>query len=177
VKVDSIAPVLGALTKPGILILRKRHYHEYDTYFGFERLSQGRLRYREDEFLDEMGKITSVRSRLTLIGELDTPRDINDSKIMLSRSRYLAPATHSLRFYHEYFKPSSKIEIEKDRLRYLIQFQGYRIFYQPLTPFKRPLLESMLKSKSRTWSRQDADQKAARTFGSWQTILGWILPR
>ena len=66
VKVDSIAPVLEALSRPGILILRKRHYHEFDTYFSFDRPSQGRLRYREDEFLDEMGD-HKHGSRLTLI--------------------------------------------------------------------------------------------------------------
>ncbi|HPR34074.1 MAG TPA: amidohydrolase family protein [Anaerolineaceae bacterium] len=160
VKVDSIAPILEALSKPGITILRKRHYHEYDTYFGFDRPSQGRLRYREDEFLDEMGKITSVRSRLTLIGELDTPRDINDSKIMLSRSRYLAPATHSLRFYHEYFKPSSKIEIEKNRLRYLVQFKEIEFFIN-LDTIQTPNIGKFVEIKSRTWSRQDAEQKTA----------------
>ena len=60
VKVENIAPVLDALFQPDIKIIRKRHYHEYDTYFGFEKPSQGRLRYREDEFLDDMGKIVSV---------------------------------------------------------------------------------------------------------------------
>ncbi len=160
VKVDTIAPVLEALSKPGILILRKRHYHEYDTYFGFESPSQGRLRYREDEFLNESGKITSVRSRLTLIGELDTARNLNDSQIMLSRSRYLAPATHSLRFYHEYFKPSSKLEIEKNRLRYLVQYKEIEFFIN-LDTIQKPAIGKYVEIKSRTWSRQDADQKAA----------------
>lgn len=160
VKVDSINPVLEALSKPGIIILRKRHYHEFDTYFGFDRPSQGRLRYREDEFLDEMGKITSVRSRLTLIGDLDTPRDSNDTQIMLSRSRYLAPATHSLRFYQEYFKPSSKLEIEKNRLRYLIQYRDTEFFIN-LDTIQKPNIGKFVEIKSRTWSRQDADQKTA----------------
>ncbi len=160
IKVDSISPVLEALSKPGILILRKRHYHEYDTYFGFDRPSQGRLRYREDEFLDDKGKITSVRSRLTLIGEMDTPRDINDSKIMLSRSRYLAPATHSLRFYSEYFKPSTELEIEKNRLRYLIQYKDTEFFIN-LDTIQKPNIGNFVEIKSRTWSRQDADQKTS----------------
>lgn len=160
IKVDSITPVLEALSKPGILILRKRHYHEYDTYFGFDRPSQGRLRYREDEFLDDKGKITSVRSRLTLIGEMDTPLDINDSKIMLSRSRYLAPATHSLRFYSEYFKPSNELEIEKNRLRYLIQYKDTEFFIN-LDTIQKPNIGNFVEIKSRTWSRQDADQKTS----------------
>jgi len=161
VKVDSINPVLEALSKPGILILRKRHYHEFDTYFGFDSPSQGRLRYREDEFLDETGKIESVRSRLTLIGEQDTPRDQNDEKIMLSRSRYLAPATHSLRFYSEYFKPSSKLEIEKNRLRYLIQYKETEFFIN-LDTIQKPDIGKFVEIKSRTWSRQDADQKTKK---------------
>ena len=160
VKVDSIAPVLEALSRPGILILRKRHYHEFDTYFSFDRPSQGRLRYREDEFLDEMGKIVSIRSRLTLIGELDTPRNLNDSEIMLSRSRYLAPATHSLRFYQEYFKPCAKLEIEKNRLRYLIQYKDTEFFIN-LDTIQKPNIGKFVEIKSRTWSRQDADQKTA----------------
>lgn len=158
VKVDTLDPVLAALSKPGINVLRKRHYHEYDTYFGFEKPSQGRLRYREDEFLDEAGKIISVRSRLTLIGEQDSTRDQNDSKIMLSRSRYLAPATHSLRFYHEYFKPSSKLEIEKSRQRFLIQYKETEFFIN-LDTIQKPDLGKFVEIKSRTWSRQDADQK------------------
>ena len=160
VNVENIAPVLDALFQPGIKIIRKRHYHEYDTYFGFEKPSQGRLRYREDEFLDDMGKIVSVRSRLTLIGELETSRNLNDPHVMLSRSRYLAPATHSLRFYNEYFKPSSKTEIEKNRLRYLVQFKGTEFFIN-LDTIKNPDIGDFVEIKSRTWSRQDADQKTA----------------
>ncbi len=158
VKVDSIQPVLETLTKPGILILRKRHYQEYDTYFGFEKPSQGRLRYREDDFLDEKGKIVNVRSRLTLISEQGTPKDQNDLQIMLSRSRYLAPATQSLRFYQEYFKPSSKLEIEKNRLRFLIQYKETEFFIN-LDTIQTPKLGQFVEIKSRTWSRQDADQK------------------
>ena len=160
VKVDSIAPVLEALSKPGIQIMRKRHYHEYDTYFSFDRPAQGRLRYREDEFLDDMGRTTNVRSRLTLIGELEKPGVQSDSQIMLSRSRYLAPATHSLRFYQEYFKPVSKIEIEKNRLRYLIQYKNTE-FYINLDTIQQPNIGNFVEIKSRTWSRQDADQKTA----------------
>ena len=79
---------------------------------------------------------------------------------MLSRSRYLAPATHSLRFYHEYFKPSSKLEIEKDRLRYLIQYKETEFFIN-LDTIQTPAIGKFVEIKSRTWSRQDADQKTA----------------
>src|SRR3990172_2845693 len=53
--------------------LRRAHYREYDTYFGFADVSQGRLRYREDEFVDERGDTFNVRYRLTLIGPASQP--------------------------------------------------------------------------------------------------------
>ncbi len=42
--------------------------------------------------------------------------------------RYFAPATQSLRFYREYFKPTAETEIEKDRLRYLVMFKDTEFF-------------------------------------------------
>ena len=45
--------VLAALESEDIAIIRSVHYHQYDTYFFFDDADQGRLRYREDEFLDE----------------------------------------------------------------------------------------------------------------------------
>jgi len=72
-------------------------------YFFFADVEQGILRYREDEFIDPTGKIEQVRSRLTLIGP--TSEDKFEQEVLLSRSRYLAPATQSPRFYREYFKP------------------------------------------------------------------------
>ena len=38
------------------------HYHQYDTYFFFDDPDQGRLRYREDEFLDAQAT-SSTRGR------------------------------------------------------------------------------------------------------------------
>jgi 5-methylthioadenosine/S-adenosylhomocysteine deaminase len=148
--------IAKSLSKPGIEILRKRHYHQYDTYFEFENPSQGRLRYREDELL-ENGKITTVRSRLTLLG-LARERSF-PQKVLLSRSRYLAPATQSLRFYHEYFKPLREYEIEKDRERYLIHFHDTEFFVN-LDHMIKPALGDFLEIKSRTWSRQDAERKS-----------------
>ena len=49
-------------------------------------------------------------------------------EVILSRSRYLAPATQSLRFYREYFKPVGLSEIEKDRYRYLIEYKDTEFF-------------------------------------------------
>jgi len=158
VKVGDLEPVLKALAQPEIQIVRVRHYHEYDTYFRQADPNQGRLRYREDEFIGEKGEITNVRSRLTLIGEPQEESQLNGEEIMLSRSRYLAPATQSLRFYNEYFKPISTTEIVKDRRRYLIKFQDTEFFVN-LDEITKPNLGKFVEIKSRTWSRQDAKNK------------------
>ncbi|MEA4812073.1 MAG: amidohydrolase [Anaerolineaceae bacterium] len=157
VKVEDLAEVERALFVPEIEVVRVRHYHEYDNYFGFDDPSQGRLRYREDEFIDENGKITNVRSRLTLIG---SENEGGDEAILLSRSRYLAPASHSMRFYTEYFKPSSVLEIEKNRLRYLIRFKETEFFVN-FDEMIKPRIGNFIEVKSRTWSKQDAENKTA----------------
>jgi 5-methylthioadenosine/S-adenosylhomocysteine deaminase len=150
-------PVFAALQKPEIEILRTRHYHEYDTYFVFSEPDQGYLRHREDEFIEEDGSVSGIRYRLTLIGpsrEREFPSDV-----LLSRSRYISPANHSLRFFREYFKPADEIFIEKDRLRWRVLFQGTE-FYINLDRVDRPDLGYFVEVKSRTWSRRDADHKA-----------------
>lgn len=152
--------IIEALRKKGIKILRKRHYHEYDTYFSFDDDKQGRLRYREDEFLDENMKIQNVRSRLTLIGERIEEESEYNKNVLVSRTRYFAPASHSLRFYTEYFKPVDSIEIEKDRLRYLIEYKETEFFIN-VDALLQPKLGNFLEIKSRTWSREDADHKTA----------------
>lgn len=160
VRIDDRSAIIDTLQRDGIKIIRKRHYHEYDTYFSFEDEDRGRLRYREDEFLDDKGDTLTVRSRLTLIGERMEEENQNTQNILLSRTRYYAPATHSLRFYTEYFKPAKSIQIEKDRLRYLIEFEGTEFFIN-LDTLIKPELGKFLEIKSRTWSREDADQKSA----------------
>jgi 5-methylthioadenosine/S-adenosylhomocysteine deaminase len=159
VKVAILNPqtVLEALQKPEIVIERNRHYHEYDVYFTFDDPSQGRLRYREDDFIDEKNQVTNVRSRLTLLGEVREGQF--HQKVLLSRSRYLATATHSLRFYREYFKPSLEVEIEKDRLRFLVHFKGTEFFIN-IDHMIKPDFGYFLEVKSRTWSKQDAENKS-----------------
>jgi 5-methylthioadenosine/S-adenosylhomocysteine deaminase len=137
--------------------LRFRHYRQFDTYFSFEEPGQGHLRYREDQFINEKGETTSVRSRLTLIGVVSEHRF--PQRILLSRSRYLAPATQSLRFYREYFKPYSAIEIEKDRLRYTIRYKDTE-FYVNIDSVQKPALGCFLEIKSSTWSLKDAETKS-----------------
>jgi 5-methylthioadenosine/S-adenosylhomocysteine deaminase len=149
--------VISTISQPGIEILHHRHYHEYDTYFSFLDASQGYLRYREDEAIGPDDEVNSVRYRLTLLGptrEGNFPKDV-----LLSRSRFIAPAIHSLRFYREYFKPLQETLIEKHRLRWRILYHGME-FYINLDRMDNPSLGHYLEVKSRTWSRKDAEHKA-----------------
>jgi 5-methylthioadenosine/S-adenosylhomocysteine deaminase len=157
VQIKEVDSVIGAINKPGIEILHKRHYHEYDTYFLFNDADQGSLRYREDEYLDDKGAVSNIRYRLTLLGQAREGSFPSD--VILSRSRFIAPATHSLRFYREYFKPNQEKSIEKDRLRWRILFQGTE-FYINLDKVEGPDLGYFLEVKSRTWSKRDAEYKA-----------------
>jgi len=159
VKLSDIEPILQSIERPEIEIIRKRHYREHDVYFFFDNPTQGRLRYREDDFIDEQGNTSNVRSRLTLIGQ---KREAKFEEVLLSRSRFLAPATHSLRFYREYFKPKSEITIEKDRLRWLVEYKNTEFFIN-LDQMVEPQLGYFLEIKSRTWSRKDAEHKAHLT--------------
>lgn len=156
VRIADPEPVLEAIHRPEVEILRQRHYHEFDTYFLFSDPEQGILRYREDEFIQDH-QTSQVRYRLTLIGQVREHQF--PSKVILSRSRYLAPATHSLRFYREYFKPAAERAIEKDRQRWRVLFQGTE-FYVNLDRVDQPALGYFLEVKSRTWSRKDAEYKA-----------------
>ena len=151
------ASVLAALCWPDIEILYERHYREYDTYFSWADPDQGQLRYREDEFLDADGGVSNVRYRLTLLGPAREGRF--ESDVVLSRSRFLAPATHSLRFYREYFRPARERFIQKDRRRWRVLFRGTE-FYLNLDRVEQPDLGYFIEAKSRTWSRRDAEHKA-----------------
>ncbi len=157
VRVQDPNQVMAALKNPEIEILYHRHYHEYDTYFQFDQPEQGQIRYREDEFIDEKGQVSNIRYRLTHIGEA-RERDF-ESGALLSRSRYIASASHSLRFYREYFKPCNETFIEKHRLRWRVIYRDAN-FYINLDHMDQPDIGTFLEVKSRTWSLRDAEHKA-----------------
>ncbi len=158
VQVHDPSPVLEKLDSGDLEIIRTAHYVEYDTYFQFDETEPGRLRYREDEFIDKEGNVFRVRYRLTLTGPAAEASYPNS--VLLSRSRFIAPAIHSLRFYREYFQPQSEIAISKDRLRWLVRFKG-ESFFVNLDKILQPDVEDhFLEIKSRTWSRRDAENKA-----------------
>ncbi len=156
-KVQDPQSVIDRILQCELEIIYYRHYHEYDTYFRFEKPEEGWLRYREDEFIDSNGEVENIRYRLTLIGpkrERHFPQDV-----LLSRSRFIAPAPHSLRFYREYFKPSAETFIEKDRKRWKVCFRDIEFFIN-VDRLDDPDLGTFLEVKSRTWSQEDAEKKA-----------------
>lgn len=157
VKITEPDKLVAAMKRPEIEINAHKKYQQFDNYFLFEDESQGRLRFREDNLLDEKGNSLNVRSRLTLLGQKREGEIGQD--VLLSRSRFLAPAIHTARFYREYFKPATEIAIEKDRLRWHISYKDTELFVN-LDKLVTPAMGYFLEIKSRTWSRNDADKKA-----------------
>lgn len=139
---------------------KKAHYKQYDQYFMFNGRDPdaARLRYREDEYLNDKGEVYQSRARITLIGQDE--RVAFPNAVQLSRSRFLAPADHSLRFYREYFAPAAELEIEKERLRWRVLYQETD-FAINLDRVNKPAIAGYyLEIKARTWSRSDAERKA-----------------
>ena len=153
---------------PEVHLLRGSERSQYDTYFLFDDRWGTRLRYREDEVRDlESGEIVDLIYRLTLTN-MAKEREFENS-ILLSRSRFDAPATRSLRFYQEYFKPDEIVEVRKLRRRFHIRYGNtdFAVNFDRIGSAEmsgaaagarddHPFLEI----KSRTWSQQDAQRKA-----------------
>ena len=157
-RVDDPAPIIAKIiNNSDFTVVRSVHYKQYDTYFHFDS-EDTRLRYREDEHIDESGQIINSRYRLTLVGaqkEREYPHSI-----LLSRSRFIAPADRSLRFYREYFKPSHEVQIEKDRLRWEILYDDDTFFINIDRIVKPEQSGAYIEIKSRTWSIRDAEHKS-----------------
>jgi 5-methylthioadenosine/S-adenosylhomocysteine deaminase len=168
-QVEDAEQVIRIINRPPLSIVRTSHYHEFDTYFFFAPPEASRLRYREDEFVNEKGQVYNVRSRLTLIGPLKEGEF--EYSVLLSRSRLIAPAQQSLRFYREYFKPEREREIEKDRRRWLVRYNGTEFFINLDRLSVPPHAGCYLEIKSRTWSRRDAEEKA-RSIGELLALFG-----
>jgi 5-methylthioadenosine/S-adenosylhomocysteine deaminase len=157
IRIQDTEKIIAAIQNPKIEVLYHRHYHEYDTYYRFEDPAQGLLRYREDEFINEKGEVSNIRYRLTHIGVAREKKFASGA--LLSRSRFIAPATHSRRFYREYFNPCDETSIEKDRLRWRIIYRD-TTFYINLDRMDQPDIGTFMEIKSRTWSQRDAEHKA-----------------
>lgn len=148
------------LTHKDVQVLKAVHYRQYDTYFLFDDDAKGRVRYREDDLLDDKGEVESVRSRLTFT--MPTKEREFNSAVLLSHSRFISKADRPLRFYREYFQPQGERELQKDRRRWHIHYQGV-LFYVNLDQMLKPGLPgTFIEIKSRTWSATDAENKADR---------------
>jgi 5-methylthioadenosine/S-adenosylhomocysteine deaminase len=158
-RIPSAEQVRRVIESDELTVIRSSRYRQHDTYWSFDDLEQERLRYRQDEFLDESGQVTGERSRLTLTGR--TREEDRFGSVLLSRSRYLAPATHSQRFYREYFRPAGERVVEKERRRWLVAYRGVEFYVHLDCLVSPPTPGYFLEVKSRTWSRRDARDKAA----------------
>jgi len=167
---EALAPLLGDYR---VQVVKKSHYRQYDTYFLFMDEAQGRVRYREDDLIDEKGAVASVRSRLTFTAP--TKEREFDEAVLLSRSQFLAPADRPLRFYREYFRPNEERHIEKERIRWHLLYKGV-LFYVNLDHMINPDVDGMfIEIKSRTWSQKDAEYKAMLISEMLVNVLG-LLP-
>ncbi len=153
-------PIVAFMKSGQLEITKYSHYRQFDQYFYFAEDDEDAalLRFREDEFVNPEGEVTQVRARLTLIGEEE--RRGFDNAVMLSRSRFLAEADRSLRFYQEYFDPLAERSVNKDRLRWRILYQGTDFAINLDRVIKPELPGYFLEVKSRTWSVSDAERKA-----------------
>ncbi len=161
VKTDDLEAVEAKLlSSDAVTFTRGSCRKQYDTYMIFEDRWGSVLRYREDEIVDlKTGNFIDVIYRLTLTTKAKE-REFENS-VLLSRSRFDAAATRSRRFYREYFQPQQEIEIHKERRRFHIRYAGTD-FSVNLDHITQPAdAGSFIEIKSRTWSRQDAERKAA----------------
>lgn len=141
-------------------VVQKIHYRQYDTYFLFGDPDSGWVRYREDDRVGDDGEIKGVRTRLTFT--MPTKERAFHQTILLSHSRFIANADRPLRFYREYFRPSSEHELQKERRRWHILYQGV-LFYVNVDRVINPQIPgTFIEIKSRTWSSRDAEIKADR---------------
>lgn len=156
-RIEDTAAIIEKINSADFTVIRHVHYRQYDTYFFFSD-DDARLRYREDERVDEKGNIVNSRYRLTVMGS-QKEREYPHS-ILLSRSRFIAPADRSLRFYREYFKPVREVAIEKDRLRWEVLYDDDTFFINLDRIVKPEQPGIYVEIKSRTWSIRDAEHKA-----------------
>jgi len=167
-RLRSEASFHAGLANAALRVTRHTSRDQYDTYFFFADPAQGRLRYREDNVVGADGRVFPIYS-LTLTGPSKEAE--YENSVVLSRSRFTAPADRSLRFYREYFAPEKVAEVAKHRERYHIRYQGLD-FAVNLDRMAEPQEgERYVEIKSRTWSQQDAVRKAA-LIGELLAIFG-----
>jgi 5-methylthioadenosine/S-adenosylhomocysteine deaminase len=155
---DDPSKIENLLSHEDVEVVQAVHYRQYDTYFLFNDQDNSRVRYREDDGIDAEGNVASVRMRLTYTsGEKE--RTFHDA-IVLSHSRFIAPASHPLRFYQEFFKATDERHLQKERRRWHIHYKG-TLYYVNLDRLVDPASDDLfVEIKARTWSESDAENKA-----------------
>ena len=173
VKVPLKSPdkIIELLISGRFSITKQTTYQQFDSYFEFEQADPdvARFRFREDHMLDKKGNVQQSRSRLTLLGQ--THVEALPNSVLLYRTRFMAPATRSLRFYREYFTPERETEVNKLRQRWRINYKGADMAIN-IDHVTQPQIPGwFLEIKSRTWSSEDAQLKA-RLIGELLEIFG-----
>jgi 5-methylthioadenosine/S-adenosylhomocysteine deaminase len=158
VHLPELIDVNAILAEAGIEISRSSIRDQYDTYFLFEDKEAGRLRFREDEVKNERGELKETFYTMTLMGP-SSEKEFENS-ILLTRARYTATASHSLRFYREYFRPAAEREVVKHRRRWHILYKETDIAINLDQLTNAEANPFYLEIKSRTWSAKDAMHKA-----------------
>ncbi len=168
VQMPELVDLRGMFRKVGLDTVRYSIRDQYDTYFFFDDKEAGRLRFREDIIQNEQGELQETFYRMTLMGPT-ADREF-DNSILLTRSRFTASAGQSLRFYREYFKPTSEQEVHKHRHRCHITYKetGFAVNLDQVPEVTDIVF---LEIKSRTWSAKDAVHKAG-LIGELLELLG-----
>ncbi len=154
---DEAAFVERLMHSPEVMVIKPSQRRQYDTYFLFGDPDASVLRYREDN-LFEKGSEGRPLYTLTLHGPT-VEREYEDA-VLLSRSRFTAKADRSLRFYREYFQPREERRVDKTRRRWRIKYRGVDFAVNLDRLMQPPSDADYLELKARTWSKQDAVQKA-----------------
>jgi 5-methylthioadenosine/S-adenosylhomocysteine deaminase len=157
VRLPELIDVTSLLKEAGLETQRHSIRDQYDTYFFFEEAETGRLRFREDEVKRKDGELRDTFYTMTLMGP--TSDKEFENSILLTRARYTATASQSLRFYREYFKPTAEQDVFKRRRRCHITYKETE-FAINLDHLPAAGDDVYLEIKSRTWSAKDALHKA-----------------
>ncbi|MBC8159747.1 MAG: amidohydrolase family protein [Roseiflexaceae bacterium] len=160
--------VLALLADPRITTLRSSQRTQYDTYFLWNDAEKGRVRIREDHRHDGAAR---VEPRYTITLTAPAQRGEYSDAVLLSRARYTAEADRTLRFYREYFQPDRVVEVEKQRRRWRVTYQGQEFAINLDTLARHPQSGPYLEIKSRTWSSRDARAKT-ELIGQLLDLLG-----
>jgi 5-methylthioadenosine/S-adenosylhomocysteine deaminase len=164
----AVQRIEALLNHADISITKASERKQYDTYFTWNDRAKGRIRLREDHRVDPGAR---VEPKYTITLTAPAQRAEYPSAVRLGYARYTSLADRTLRFYREYFQPDQVIEIEKQRRRWRIVYKGedFALNVDTLVGQREP--GPYLEIKSRTWSRKDADTKAA-LIGQLLALLG-----